>query len=119
VTVEHGPGLHDAGDGIAAGDFDADGVPDLAVGAPSMVFLDPDEIGEVGIFHGPLSGRYTFDDADVVLRTGCGGDMFGFSLAAGDISGDAIDDLVIGVPFSDPGARDAGSVVLVLGGSGL
>lgn len=45
-------------------------------------------------------------------------DLFGFALAAGDVTGDGRDDLLIGVPGEDVGTReDAGSAVLLKGSS--
>lgn len=44
------------------------------------------------------------------------GDSSGRSVAAGDINGDGIDDLIIGAPGADPGGRlSAGSVFIVFG----
>ncbi|WP_327355432.1 FG-GAP and VCBS repeat-containing protein [Streptomyces sp. NBC_01304] len=57
--------------------------------------------------------------------TNFGGDQFGYDLAAGDMTGDGIDDIAVGVPGEDIGSgsaakKDAGSVVLLKGAaSGL
>ncbi|WP_028805828.1 FG-GAP-like repeat-containing protein [Streptomyces sp. 142MFCol3.1] len=46
------------------------------------------------------------------------GDQFGYSLAAGDVNGDGYPDVAVGVPGEDVGSvREAGSVVLLKGGS--
>lgn len=46
------------------------------------------------------------------------GDSNGRSVAAGDINGDGIDDMIIGAPSADPGGRlSAGSVFIVFGRS--
>ncbi|MEU6806312.1 FG-GAP-like repeat-containing protein, partial [Streptomyces neyagawaensis] len=46
-----------------------------------------------------------------------GGDQFGYSVAAGDVTGDGYPDIAVGVPGEDIGSiRDAGSVVLLKGG---
>ncbi|MGW3989881.1 FG-GAP-like repeat-containing protein [Streptomyces sp. NPDC004830] len=49
------------------------------------------------------------------------GDQFGYSLAAGDVTGDGYPDIAVGVPGEDVGSvREAGAVVLLKGGpSGL
>ncbi|EKX64872.1 FG-GAP repeat protein [Streptomyces ipomoeae 91-03] len=46
------------------------------------------------------------------------GDQFGYSVAAGDVTGDGYPDIAVGVPGEDIGSiKDAGSVVLLKGGS--
>ncbi|WP_307835506.1 FG-GAP-like repeat-containing protein [Streptomyces adelaidensis] len=46
------------------------------------------------------------------------GDQFGYSVAAGDVTGDGYPDIAVGVPGEDIGSvRDAGSVVLLKGGA--
>lgn len=49
------------------------------------------------------------------------GDQFGYSVAAGDVTGDGYPDIAVGVPGEDIGSiKDAGSIVLLKGGaSGL
>ncbi|OAH15216.1 FG-GAP-like repeat-containing protein [Streptomyces jeddahensis] len=49
------------------------------------------------------------------------GDQFGYSLAAGDVTGDGYPDIAVGVPGEDVGSvRDAGAIVLLKGSaSGL
>ncbi|MDX3520529.1 FG-GAP-like repeat-containing protein [Streptomyces scabiei] len=47
-----------------------------------------------------------------------GGDQFGSSVAAGDVTGDGYPDIAVGVPGEDIGSvRDAGAVVLLKGGT--
>ena len=44
------------------------------------------------------------------------GDQFGYSLAAGDVTGDGYPDIAVGVPGEDVGSvRDTGAVVLLKG----
>ncbi|MBU0637482.1 MAG: integrin alpha, partial [Planctomycetes bacterium] len=43
----------------------------------------------------------------------------GTALAAADVDGDGIDDLVIGGPGDSTGAHEAGLVVIFLGGPGF
>ncbi len=65
-----------------------------------------DEVGCVG----------TTADADVVYDGDAGGDRAGFLVdAGGDLTGDGIEDLVIGAYGSDRGNGDAGSVFLASG----
>ncbi|GHE50055.1 FG-GAP-like repeat-containing protein [Streptomyces capitiformicae] len=47
-----------------------------------------------------------------------GGDQFGHSVAAGDVTGDGYPDIAVGVPGEDIGSiKDAGAVVLLKGGA--
>ena len=97
---------------IAAGDFNGDGNPDLALGAAFVDTSGGEDAGSVYVFLGPLAvstGEVSVEDADIVL-TGVVGEQAGRSLASGDITGDGIDDLVIGAP-----AAGGGRVYLVAG----
>jgi hypothetical protein len=90
------------------GDLDADGVDDLAIGAPRAT---------VG---GPFSGRVTvLSGADgttlFVLGGDASGQFFGFAIAAaGDVNDDGVPDLLVGAPF----AAGAGNVRLFSGAGG-
>lgn len=106
------------GSALASGDFDADGIDDLAVGAPSE---DRDGInsGAVTIFGGvagvgPVeSGAFSLSDFGVTPDSG---DAFGGSLTTGDFNGDGNDDLAIGAPGADSPAQVNGGVVSILHG---
>jgi len=107
------------GSSLAWGDFDGDGVGDLAAGAPKLsvtqcaFFLcsDAPEIGGVWEIFGiagatgglAVSRNHVFLQSDPFLGVGSffDGDKyshFGQSLAAGDFNGDGHSDLAIGVP---------------------
>jgi hypothetical protein len=91
------------------------------------------QAGDIRVVYGSASGfstrtaKINQDTAGVpgVGEAGNGdtdyGDQFGYSLAAGDVTGDGYPDIAVGVPGEDIGSiREAGSVVLLKGGaSGL
>ncbi len=105
---------------LAAGDFDGDGFDDLAVGAPRAGVAGHFGAGLVHIYLGASSGF-----SDYVLHQGKPqtpgsnepGDVFGWSLSAGDFNGDGYADLAVGLPGEDIGSIvDAGAVIWNLGG---
>ena len=110
----------DTDGGIVVADLDGDGHDDIAVGAA----LD----ASVTVAYGSASGvgpRDTWktysEDTPGVPGARDDVDRFGESLSAGDINGDGIADLAVGVPGKELGYDDnAGTVDLLYGtGSGL
>lgn len=118
------PGLNQKddyfGDTLAAGDLDADGYADLAIGAPN------DQNGAVVLLRGSSAGLTA--NGAIELRQGkdgmpsqpAGYENFARILKTGDVNGDGRDDLLIGVRFevdTAVGVYDKGSAVHVLLGS--
>jgi FG-GAP repeat len=112
------------------GDFDGDGVSDLAIGAPGedvgVEGAETTDAGAVNVVYGSPHGLrvghnqlWTEDDTGIVDSEA--GDEFGTALAAGDFDGDGFADLAIGAPGRASGsAADAGGVVVLFGrGRGL
>ena len=101
------------------GDFNGDGVDDLAVGSPGNDFAR-NNAGVVYVWFGPLSAApLDPNQADVVIGGGSGGEYSGFDLAnAGDVDGDLVDDLLIGSIRSNGAgvARLVSSTTLQAGG---
>lgn len=101
------------GSSLAAFELNGDGDLDLAVGAMGANFQD----GEVSTFVMSDAGAAT--PASAVYPGDPGSmEMFGWALSASDTTtgspgGSLGDDLVVGAPFADDAAPDAGAVVLI------
>lgn len=113
------------GFGVAAGDVNHDGIDDLLVGAP---FYDwgggsTDDYGAVYLFFGgsTLSGTVSAGSANVKIRGLSRFDALGQTLAASDVNGDGIDDIVAAAPYGNKGGTVAqtGEVYIVFGNNAL
>ena len=123
-------GANEAGDefgaALAAGDFNGDGISDLAIGTPNEKPGSSPRSGHVyvleGSFVGPISwagfnpGRLGAQMVD--------GDRFGEALAAGNVDGDInpatnlpIDDLIVGAPAGGTGSEARPGRVFIIRGS--
>ncbi|MEV6292404.1 FG-GAP-like repeat-containing protein [Streptomyces sp. NPDC051917] len=110
-----------------SGDFNGDGYLDLALSAASHDVGSAQQAGAVVVLYGSSSG-VSAARRTVITQNSAGvpgtaepGDLFGESLAAGDLDGDGYSDLVVGAPNESIGDRDAvGSATILWGGpSGL
>jgi len=88
------------GHALCSGDFDGDGVDDLAVGVPGEDVDGKSSAGAVHVLYlSTLSGlEFWYQDGTYVRDGAESGDRFGSALAAGDFDGNGYDDLAIGVP---------------------
>ena len=91
------------GKALAVGDFNGDGVDDIAVGAPGR----SNKAGVVYVYEGQR-GQKKLNSSPKLINQGPGlgspfetGDRFGAQLSAADMNGDNIDDLVISAPGED------------------
>ena len=113
-------GTNSAGDqfgaALGSGDFDANELADLAIGAPGEPFNAQPQAGAVYLFHG------SFDKpvGQAILRQEQAGgvseanDRFGSAIAAGDFDGNGFDDMAIGAPGEMLGpAPSAGALSII------
>jgi hypothetical protein len=112
---------------LTSGDFDGDDFADLAIGVPFETLGTAEDAGAVQIVYGSagvglrVAGNQFWRESNV----GTGGveeaeDHFAYVLAAGDVTGDGIDDLIVGTPFEDiAGFTDAGAITLLWGQPGI
>jgi hypothetical protein len=111
------------GESVSVGDFDGDGLDDLALPAPFAPTLAGEEAGgRVAVVLSPLPPLLNLaeEDPDYIVYGADSGDQLGHSSATGDVDGDGRDDLLLGA-VSSSGAGNAvdlaGEAVLVLGAS--
>ncbi len=90
------------GDVLAVGDFDGDGYADLAVGVTGEDLGGAKNVGQVVVLRGSAAGLTAAgaqawnQSSPGIASTRIANERFGDSLAAGDVTNDARDDLVIG-----------------------
>lgn len=113
--AEHRPGSL-LGYPVTAGDVNGDGHDDIIAGAPTMDVGQQDDAGAVLVFLGgdPLD---TVQDFVLQAPEPEARSWFGRSVAAGDVNGDGLDDVVVGAHGSSVNGHDsAGKVFVFLSG---
>ena len=121
---------------VNIGDFNGDGIADLAVlasnyytaaiGQPNNLpnYLSrPGNQGGVFIYYGTTQGLSNSSQPDVILAapfTNASGEVSSYQLAslaqAGDVNGDGFDDLLISSPYTVDAENNQGNVFVVFGG---
>jgi hypothetical protein len=116
------------GRSVLAGQFDGDGLWDVAVGVPGQTVgrgRSGEHAGAVHFIFG--NGRGLSQRDRVITQRTLGfppsrGDFFGATLAGGDFDGDGLTDVAVGAPYVDwtngnrVVARDGGAVHTILAG---
>lgn len=119
------------GSSLAWGDFNNDGVGDLAIGVPNKnlfqgALLPEIKVGAVAVLYGSRNNGLTSFGHQVWSQDGPiggspeDGDQFGTALAVGDFNGDTFSDLAVSVPGEDVinnNVSDAGAVNIIYGSS--
>lgn len=121
------------GRAVTIGDLNGDRIGDILAGAP--YFTAKSEIGQGAVyaFFGSRTPLAVVRDTsakqppqgagpDVVFQGINPGELLGSVLGAGDVSGDGVDDLLIGIPLANGPTRDrtaTGAVLIVLGSRDL
>ena len=113
------------GSGVSAGDINGDGVDDIIIGGNTAA-PSGDRAGAIHVFYGgvefPSVVEMNATPADLtVFRRGVLGSGIGRAVAAADINGDTIADLIIGAPRAEgpAGETNFGETYVVYGGPAL
>jgi len=107
----------------SAGDINGDGLSDVIISSYGAENPNGKNAGFTYVIFGKESGLGATVDINTLDGTNgfridgeAEGDIAGYSVStAGDINGDGFDDIVIGAPYSDHGAEDAGASYVVFG----
>ena len=96
-SVAQVTGYRATGQAALLEDLDGDGVAEVILSDPDLA------TGQVGIWSGPATGTLDIATPEVALTGSWSVDGFGWSLAAADLDGDGVTDLLVGAPGADEG----------------
>ncbi|XP_018773829.3 phosphatidylinositol-glycan-specific phospholipase D isoform X5 [Serinus canaria] len=98
------------GSALAVLDFNEDGVPDLAIGAPSVGSQFLTYKGAVYVYFG-TEGKGFASQPNITITCQYSYCNLGWSLLAADVDGNGNADLVVGSPYAPGGGKQRGFVV--------
>jgi hypothetical protein len=108
------------GHALAVGDVNGDAISDLIIGAPGLGADSQPQEGRVFVIFGSQSLPATLDlntvSADIEIEGRQPYSGVGTAVAAADVNGDGLDDIIMGGPGTDGQAGEkAGAVFIVMG----
>lgn len=108
-TLIGAPSLASSGSALAVGHFNGDSRADVLIGAPFASLEGRNQSGAAFVFAGRASTAVTVtlgaDSSTAIVLGASGGHTLGNAVAAGDMNGDGIDEIVIAAEDAEPAGR--------------